>query len=214
MRLDWKKFDTVLLDMDGTLLDLHFDNFFWREHVPEVLAVKNGWSKEEAKDYLYPKFEETMGTLDWYCVDYWTEALGIDIMQHKSEVSHKIAYRPNARHFLNQCRQQCSDVRLVTNAHRKVLNLKIQHTNLDQYFTTMLCSHELDYPKEQALFWRRLQQQQSFDPKRTLFIDDSESVLEAADNYGIGHIYSIEKPDSKQERVTSSRFQMLGEFQV
>lgn len=30
----WKEIDTVLLDMDGTLLDLNFDNHFWKEFVP------------------------------------------------------------------------------------------------------------------------------------------------------------------------------------
>ncbi|HBT55971.1 MAG TPA: haloacid dehalogenase, partial [Pseudomonas sp.] len=32
--LNWNAIDTVLLDMDGTLLDLHFDNHFWLEHMP------------------------------------------------------------------------------------------------------------------------------------------------------------------------------------
>ena len=35
--LDWTSIDTVLLDMDGTLLDLRFDNWFWQEHVPDAL---------------------------------------------------------------------------------------------------------------------------------------------------------------------------------
>ncbi|MEC8348362.1 MAG: haloacid dehalogenase, partial [Pseudomonadota bacterium] len=29
MALDWQNIDTVLLDVDGTLLDLHYDNFVW-----------------------------------------------------------------------------------------------------------------------------------------------------------------------------------------
>ncbi len=33
--IDWDNIDTVLLDMDGTLLDLGFDNWFWQPHVPE-----------------------------------------------------------------------------------------------------------------------------------------------------------------------------------
>ena len=31
--LAWRDIDTVLLDMDGTLLDLHYDNHFWLEPV-------------------------------------------------------------------------------------------------------------------------------------------------------------------------------------
>jgi putative hydrolase of the HAD superfamily len=32
--LDWDRIDDVLLDMDGTLLDRHFDNFFFEEELP------------------------------------------------------------------------------------------------------------------------------------------------------------------------------------
>ena len=32
--IDWQQIDTVFLDMDGTLLDLNFDNHFWLKHVP------------------------------------------------------------------------------------------------------------------------------------------------------------------------------------
>ncbi len=212
MQIDWQNIDTVLLDMDGTLLDLHFDNYFWREHVPGIWAQQNGWSVSEAKDRLYPKFIETMGTLEWYCVDYWSEELGLDIMQHKAEVAHKIAYRPRAQAFLEKCQKESNDVRLITNAHRKVLKLKIKHTQLDQYFDQMYCSHELDYPKEQQQFWENLQALQAFDPARSLFLDDSESVLEAAECYGIGHVYSIAQPDSQNKRSEPSRFIMINEF--
>ena len=40
--VEWSKIDTVFFDMDGTLLDLHFDNYFWLE--PNSLArfIANG----------------------------------------------------------------------------------------------------------------------------------------------------------------------------
>ena len=40
--LPWPEIHTVLLDMDGTLLDLRFDNHFWRELVPERYAERHG----------------------------------------------------------------------------------------------------------------------------------------------------------------------------
>lgn len=212
MQIDWKNIDTVLLDMDGTLLDLHFDNHFWQEHVPAVWAAKEGLAVQEAKEKLAPLFRHHMGTLNWYCVDFWTDLLDIDIMQHKLEVAHKIAYRPSAQAFLTRCQAESEDVRLITNAHRKVLDLKILHTQIDRYFDHMHCSHELEHPKEQRAFWEALQKIKPFDPQRTLFVDDSEPVLDAANEYGIGHVYSIKKPDSQVERTRNSRFRMIEHF--
>ncbi|RBP53611.1 GMP/IMP nucleotidase [Arenicella xantha] len=212
MQIDWQNIDTVLLDMDGTLLDLHYDNHFWQEHLPVVWGARHGLPAEAAKERLMPLFRKHMGTLNWYCVDFWSDTLDIDIMQHKTETAHKIAYRPNAQAFLQRCQTESEDVRLITNAHRKVLDLKIQHTQIDQYFDQMHCSHELDYPKEDRGFWDSLQKLKAFDPSRTLFLDDSESVLEAADDYGIAHVFSIAKPDSQAQRASGSRFHMLDEL--
>ena len=69
---DWEDIDTVLLDMDGTLLDLHFDNHFWLEYVPQRYAEQHGISLDAAKQELMQRYRQVEGTLDWYCVDYWS----------------------------------------------------------------------------------------------------------------------------------------------
>ncbi len=209
MQFDWQNIDTVLLDMDGTLLDLHFDSYFWLEYMPSVWATRNGFMIEEAKAKLTDMLNHHAGTLNWYCVNFWSDALGLDIMELKGQVAHKIGWRPTAEMFLKRCQQECDDVRMVTNAHRKILELKILKTNIDQYFDQMICSHELDHPKEDAAFWHRLHNNKPFDPARTLFIDDSEAVLESAARHGIKHIYSIAEPDSVLKRKSVSRFPML-----
>lgn len=212
MEIDWSKIETVLLDMDGTLLDLHFDNYFWRQHLPKVYSEHHDLPHQESLSYLEPLFKSHQGTLNWYCVDFWSEQLGLDIMQHKSDVAHKIGYRPQAREFLKNCQQQVSDLRLITNAHRKVLNLKIQYTGLDQYFHQDICSHELGAAKEDQQFWIALNQLQAFDPQKTLFIDDSETVLDAANEYGIEYLFSIAKPDSQNHRRSASKYPMIEAF--
>ncbi len=212
IKINWSKIDTVLLDMDGTLLDLHYDNYFWRQYLPKIYADKNQLSLQETMLILEPLFKDHAGTLNWYCVNFWSEQLELDIMQHKHEVVNKIRYRPDAKLFLKVCRTNVTDLRLITNAHRDVLNLKIQHTQLDQYFDTMLCSHELDAPKEDQRFWQNLQARQGFDPRRSLFIDDSEAVLDAAADYGIANVLSIESPDSENIRTTLSKYQMIDSF--
>ena len=72
----WTQVDSILLDMDGTLLDLHFDNHFWLEHVPRRYGEKHGMSPAAAKAELYPRFRAIEGTLNWYCVDHWTPRAG------------------------------------------------------------------------------------------------------------------------------------------
>ncbi|MCL4152663.1 UNVERIFIED_CONTAM: hypothetical protein GTU68_047896 [Idotea baltica] len=212
LQVNWSEIDTILLDMDGTLLDLHYDNYFWRQHLPKIYADKNKISVAESMQVLEPLFTDHAGTLNWYCVNFWSEQLELNIMQHKHELIDKISYRPDAELFLSACRNKVSDLRLITNAHRDVLNLKIQHTQLDQYFDTMLCSHELDAPKEDQRFWQNLQTQQGFDPERSLFIDDSEAVLDAAVDYGIANVMSVKNPDSANERTAPSKYQMIDSF--
>lgn len=212
MKIDFSKINSVFLDMDGTILDLHFDNYFWLTHLPKIYSSKNGISNDEAKKILQPIFEKHQATLNWYCVNFWSEELSIDIMKHKAEVAQKIGYRPQAQAFIEQCQKQVKDFRLITNGHREVLNLKVQYTQIDKYFSDLVCSHELNAPKEDIEFWQNLQKQKSFDPKTTLFIDDSEAVLDTANEYGIQHLYSIVKPDSTKDRDTISKYPMLETF--
>lgn len=209
---DWNAIDTVLLDMDGTLLDLHFDESYWLQHMPAAYASKNGLSHEQALARVNPIFEREAGTLNWYSMDFWSAELGLDVLAGSRELAHKISYRPRAREFLDACNENSNDVRMVTNAHRTMLDLKIEFTQIDQYFHQLVCSHELEHAKEDQRFWHNLRRHTDYDPERTLFIDDNEAVLTSAEKYGIKHIYSIAAPDLVKPRSTPSRFEMIRSF--
>lgn len=210
--VNWQQVHSVFLDMDGTLLDLHFDNHFWREHLPAAYANRHQLSLHEAKTQLYQQFLETRGSLAWYCVDYWTQQLEIDIMVLKAEVAHLIALQPHVLEFLTALRHCGKRVILVTNAHRKSLELKMQHVPLTDYFDQLISSHDLGLPKEEPQFWQQLQQVEPFDPTTTLLIDDNLDVLQAARNYGITHLLAIFQPDSRAERKEVVDFAALHTF--
>ena len=59
----WTAIETVLLDMDGVLLDLRFDNYFWNELVPSRYASVRGLEEAEAIRRLKPFFDSRSGTL-------------------------------------------------------------------------------------------------------------------------------------------------------
>lgn len=209
---DWQKIDTVLLDMDGTLLDLHFDTYFWMTYVPQCYAKLQGISEAEALAKLNKSFIGLHGTLDWYCLDYWSELTGLDIIKLKHDVAHKIAIRPQTLEFLEQLRHLNKRAVIVTNAHRDSVNLKIARTGLDKYVDRIISSHDYRQPKETSEFWCALQQNEPFDKTRTLFIDDSPAVLKSAARWGIEWLVSINNPDSQMSPQPSNGFFGINEF--
>ncbi len=208
----WNLIDTVLLDMDGTLLDLHFDNHFWLEYVPQRYAEKHGLSLEAAREELMQRYRAVEGTLDWYCVDYWSRELALDIPLLKAEVEHLIQVHPHVIEFLQQLKRLGKSRVLVTNAHQKALQLKMRKTALGKHLDRVISAHELGLPKENPAFWSRLQQQVHFDPRRTLFVDDSLPVLESARAFGIRHLLHVLRPDTRQPVRQESGFPALADL--
>jgi putative hydrolase of the HAD superfamily len=209
---DWSRIDTVLLDMDGTLLDLHFDNQFWLEHVPLRFAERHGLSVEQAKTELYPRFQRVEGTMAWYCVDHWTGELGLDIVALKEELRDLIAMRPRVPEVLDELRARGKRLVLVTNAHGKSLALKMRCTGLGGHLDAVICAHDLGHPKEQAPFWARLQAREPYEPYRTLMVDDSLPVLRAARRSGIAHLLAVRRPDSRRPARKIDEFPAVDSF--
>jgi len=210
--IDWHIIDSVLLDMDGTLLDLHFDNYFWHEYVPMQYAEKHGIGFDDAKHQLVARYKAIEGNMQWYCVDHWSDELGLDIATLKSEIRHKIRVLPHVEDFLQQAKASRKSFYLVTNAHHKSLQLKLSETGIGEFFDAIECTHDFGIPKEHNDFWPRLQAKLGFDKNRCLLIDDSLSVLRCAEQYGIRHLLSIYKPDSQQPVRDTAHFTALNDF--
>ena len=196
--IDWYAIDTLLLDMDGTLLDLHFDNHFWQAHVPLRYAESKGLTKEAAREELMARYHARAGTLAWYSVDFWETELELDIMALKEEVAHLIAIHPAVVDFLTAMRRAGKRLVLATNAHHKSLTLKMARTGLEPHFDAIVSSHAIGHAKEEQAFWQALQAIEPFDPQRTVLIDDSLPVLDAARRFGIRHLIAIRQPDTRQ----------------
>ncbi|KNC14678.1 GMP/IMP nucleotidase [Pseudomonas sp. RIT-PI-a] len=210
--LAWSTIDTVLLDMDGTLLDLHYDNHFWLEHLPQRYAQLHGVSLAMAQLELQPLFTDSAGKLNWYCLDFWTRELNIPVRELKRETAELIALRADADTFLAAIKQAGKRVIMITNAHRDSLSLKLERIELAPYFERMISSHDYGYPKENAQFWDALQADIGFDPARSLFIDDTLPVLRSARAYGIKHLLAVSEPDSRKGAKDTEEFAAVGDY--
>ena len=211
--INWPQIDSVFLDLDGTLLDLHFDNHFWLEHVPVRYAQKHGLEPAEARKILHTKYSAVANTLNWYCIDYWSRELLLDIPQLKHETADKIAVRPCVEDFLQFLHMHGKRVVLVTNAHAASVTIKMNKTGLAQHFDRIITSHELGFAKENSAFWPKLQSTEAFAAERTLFIDDNFQVLDAARQYGIKNLLAIRKPDSQGQDKQHPEYTLLDSFE-
>jgi 5'-nucleotidase len=192
----WDQIDTVLLDLDGTLLDLAFDNHFWRSHVPQAWASARSLQPSQARTELEQRFRACEGTLDWYCIEYWSRELELDIAALKRTHSDGIRWLPGAREFLIRVRALRKRLVLITNSHPTTLAIKDARVQVINHFDAGFSSHTFGAPKEHERFWTELSRVEPFEPARCLFVDDSLPVLRAARAAGVAHIYAVHRPDS------------------
>ncbi|MFF7707459.1 GMP/IMP nucleotidase [Pseudomonas sp. NPDC007930] len=210
--LDWSNIDTVLLDMDGTLLDLHYDSHFWLTHLPQRYAQLHGVTREAADAAMGTLFRDHAGTLNWYCLDFWTRELNLPVRELKRETAERIGERPGALAFLRALREAGKRVVLITNAHRDVLALKLEKVALEPWFERLISSHDYGYPKEAQAFWQALHGELGFAPERCLFIDDTLPILRSARTFGIGHLLAVKAPDSSQPAKDTEEFDAVDDY--
>ncbi len=210
--VDWEQVDEVFLDMDGTLLDLHYDNYFWLEYLPVRYAEIRGLDADQVRRHLHDRYQVMQGTLDWYCLEYWERELDIEIIELKREVLDRVRYRPQAEEFLQWLSRSGKRVVLVTNAHHWSIDLKFGRLDMRQYFDRICSSHDFLAPKETQEFWQALEGELMFDKARTLFIDDNHDVLHSAKRFGIRHLRAIETPDMTRPARASLDYEAIVDF--
>jgi putative hydrolase of the HAD superfamily len=210
--LEWQQISTVLLDMDGTLLDKHYDDYFWEFYLPQVYGEQNGLEEREAQQELYRRYRSVEQTLRWTDLHYWSAELGLDVIGLKKTVAHLINANPHAIDFLQFLKSQNIPVYMVTAAHRAALEIKMNKVDLRGYFTQLICAEELGRPKEDKAFWMILEERLGFERDRTLFADDNVNVLRTARSHGIRYLIHIAKPSSRQPTRYCPEFTSVSAF--
>lgn len=212
MNFSWAQIDTVFLDLDGTLLDRYFDDFFWETFVPEVYGRKHGLPPSTARAQLLAVYRSVANTLQWTDLNYWSQRLDLDIASLKQEVSHLVKIRPYVTEFLASLKTRDLHVYLITNAHPEALQIKLERVPIATCFQDIICSQDIGLAKEQPQFWQALRDHLPYENESTLFVDDTEKVLSAAATAGLCHLVHIAKPSSKLPASPSREFPSIASF--
>jgi putative hydrolase of the HAD superfamily len=207
-----KEIEWVFLDLDGTLLDRYFDDYFWEHLVPEMYADKHDMTFGRAKEHLLKTYKRHEGTLKWTDLDYWSSELDLDIPALKEQIRHLIEVHPHVEDFLREMKRLQKKVHLFTNAHYKSVNLKFRKTGIGKYFDSVITSNEIGSPKEDIGFWEKAEALLKFDKSRTLFVDDTEAILRTAKEYGIKYVLLKGRASSKEEPSRSDEFPYITDF--
>ena len=211
--IDWRSIDDVLLDMDGTLLDLHYDATFWLNNVHSIVANLTGEPEHAIQERFHRELKKHEGTLAWYCTDYWADFFGIDLIEAKQQLAHLIRFRPHAEQFLNVLNSLPLRTLIATNAHPDVIQLKLNVVPLEDMVDGIVSSHQYGVAKEHPDFWRALFDEYAINPDRALFMDDSSKVLDAADRAGVREVVEIRHPNLS-EPPRSTWKQGIDDFDV
>ncbi len=195
--VNWTDIDDVLLDMDGTLLDRHFDNHFFEEELPRRYAALQGLPLDQARERLMAMYRSVEGELAWTDLHYWTERVGIDVVALHKELDHMIGFLPGAEEFLRHLRRLGKRITIVTNAHAAGVALKAAKTGLDRHVDRIVDAFEVGYLKMRPEYWPTCQRLLGFDPARSLYMDDDEGCLIAAREFGVAHLIHSAKSSSQ-----------------
>lgn len=190
----------VVLDMDGTLLDLHFDDQVWNHRLPQIVAARHGCGVEAARDHVATSIARARGTLDWYCLDYWGALFDVSIHAIERELAELIRPRPGTLEFLQHLDARGIRAVLATNAHPRSLAHKLERTGIARWFDAIRSAHPYGHPKEHDAFWTALAGDLGLDPATSLFVDDNLAVLDAARRFGIAELYGVHRPSSRGAR--------------
>ena len=204
--IDWSDFDTLLLDMDGTLLDLEFDDHFFMQYMP----VRLDGSGVETR--FHTLMESTRGTIQWYCTDNWREHLGFSLIDEMQRFRHQVRWRPGVTDFLRLAKKAGKKLIIATNAHPDVFRLKAEVLEIERFVDVVVSSHDYAEPKEAAAFWTALSDQHNLALQRCAFFDDSEAVLASAIRNQVGCVVGVDKPNSARPPRTLNGHLQIRDF--
>ncbi len=198
-KIDWSAIDTVLLDMDGTLIDRHHEDMFWHGILPKAYARKNKMTLKQAEDFLF-KLYASKGpkSLEWGSAALWEKDLKIGFRSLRRKIVPYIKLHPHTLEFLKFLKRNKKTVYLVTAADPSDVDIEVAHTKIGKYIDEIFTTFDFGATKHYPIFWKRFQKKIKFDSKRTMLAEDNENIARVASKFGIRYVIFKSKASSKK----------------
>src|SRR5207247_1169360 len=188
------------------LVDVHFVCLVVGGELARGADAHHGLAVDEAWERLLTMCRAVEGELKWTDLHYWSKTLEIDVVALTKELEHLITCHPDAVEFLRHLRARGKRVHVLTNAHAAGVEIKIARTRIDRYVDRIVNAFEVGHLKTRPEYWPTCQRLLGFEPSRSLYVDDDEACLAAAQQYGIGYLYHRSKSSSRLPAQASSRY--------
>jgi len=121
-------------DVVGTLVDFYYENYVWKEAIPQLYARKTGTSFEKAKDYVLKEYDRVgRNNIRWYLPEYWFERFRLyedPIDLFRSHVD-KLRFYPEVPSVLGKLSQRYKLI-IASGAPRNIIEIMIE--KIHQYF--------------------------------------------------------------------------------
>ncbi|KAE9527815.1 GMP/IMP nucleotidase [Testudinibacter aquarius] len=212
--IDWDNIDTILFDLDGTLIDLHLDAYFWKQLVPQTYADKEGLDAQTCHARIQQLYRDIEHSMQWYDIDHWAKTLDLPIREMQRQHALNTQVRSGVYPLLESLQKLDKQLILLTDSHPFSLQVKMDNCNLSSYFEQLLSSHQFQRPKMHSALWQSVYQHCQLNPDRTLLIDDMEPVLDQAKSNQMAYTLGITTPDSQQPPKQFNNHPSITDFQT
>jgi len=185
-----KSLKIISFDVDGTLVDLEYNDLIWFKEIPELVAKKKKVSFERSLKFVceeYAKLGEH--NLNWYDINYWISYFGIEISPDKifEKYEPQVKIYPEVIPLLEELKKKYILI-VITAMPREFLIPKMK--NLEKYFKFSFSALSDFKELKNSEIYSKISKALNVHPEQILHIGDHwEFDYLAAQKAGMNAIY-------------------------
>ena len=171
----------VSLDLDGTIVNRDYVDYFWLELVPTLYSERHGLNLEDAKREVQRQYDE-IGPKDlrWYNPEYWFQRFGLDsgmLSWALEEAGRFVKPYRDALEFIEAVKGEVQLV-LSTSASCEFIKLVFARVpELEQAFAHVFSStSDFSLPGKPPEFYKAILKQLGAEPSEIIHAGDDEEA--------------------------------------